>query len=238
MAVIEFEFNGDQRMVIPDDDLSGCCAKDIIEGRSYPLPTWDCKPGCILDLGAHAGEFTVMARCRWPGARIVAYEPNPEIIPFLVENSRKYDFEVQAMAVGTETKKVPLYRSKLGSVANSVIAGRPFHTNRSVIVPMARSRDVFFRYKPDVLKLDIEAMELPVLRDAEAFIRSIDIIYVEFHDAADRLALDQLLIPTHELWKATVHHRDRGEMMYVRKGTVRMEPRALEADDGHDSGRH
>lgn len=40
----------------------------------------------IIDAGAHIGVATARIASRHPGARILAFEPNPELFPLLLRN--------------------------------------------------------------------------------------------------------------------------------------------------------
>src|SRR4051812_34350646 len=42
--------------------------------------------GLVLDVGAHLGYFTLIAARK--GAEVIAFEPNPQTLPFLHENLR------------------------------------------------------------------------------------------------------------------------------------------------------
>ena len=60
-------------------------------GRWYETPLlmyWHSlpKPDIVVDVGAHAGNHSVWAGKEWPGARIVAFEPNPMSWRRLVSN--------------------------------------------------------------------------------------------------------------------------------------------------------
>jgi hypothetical protein len=68
MQSLKFDFYGTHELVIPDDEMCRTTAEDILKGLSYPFP----GPGsglavqCVVDLGAHVGEYTIMAAARWP----------------------------------------------------------------------------------------------------------------------------------------------------------------------------
>ena len=72
----------------------------------------------------------------------------------------------------------------------------------------------------DILKLDTEGCEVPILRSLAAWIPTISAIYVEFHSEVDRLEIDRLLSPTHYLWRGEIKHFCRGELCYMAKTSL------------------
>ena len=69
--------------------------------------------------------------------------------------------------------------------------------------------------KIDVLKIDLEGAEVPILRSIQEMIPGIALIYLQYHDDDDRIQIDQLLKDTHLLLHVRQHHPHRGELCYV-----------------------
>ncbi|MBW8884004.1 MAG: FkbM family methyltransferase, partial [Planctomycetia bacterium] len=91
MQTLQFDFCGARHELTTfDDDDSVATAKDIISGVSYRFPQPSSTLKCVVDLGAHVGEFTIMAAALWPQATIHAFEPNPQVIPLLQQNCQRY----------------------------------------------------------------------------------------------------------------------------------------------------
>lgn len=219
MQTITFEFNGAHSLTVPDGDLCVGCARDIIEGRSYPLPVEDdFEVRTVVDLGAHAGEFTLMATVRWPRADIVAFEPQPDLAELVRQNcpqAHVYDSAVDESA----SEATPLYYSELGSVASSLFPGKDVDgnvANAHQLVKVTDARAVA-AWRPDVLKLDIEGAELRVLKRIQDELPKIAYIYLEFHSEDIRVAIDRLLIETHCLAYARIPGPTQGEVMYRRR---------------------
>lgn len=223
MGQINFDFNGPRSIVIPDGQIYEDCAKDIIEGRSYPLPVSGVGEHvkCVVDLGAHAGEFTIMAAARWPGAVVYAYEPNPQVLPLLKANCEAYYTQIAVIpkAVDVKARRDKLYFSGLGSVAASVVMPADFlkptpdHEWSGVDVDIAGPEEVANR-RPDVLKIDIEGPEGLVLRCLGDSLDGIWRIYVEFHHEDIRLDIEHTMLPTHRLEYARILQGNQGELMY------------------------
>ena len=221
MPIVQFEFNGDHEMEIPEGEIYRSCAEEIIEGKCYPLPVNDNGPPVwnVVDLGAHVGEFTIMAAARWPHATIHAFEPNPHIIPMLESNCNPYRVIVYPRAVDVKARRDKLYFNQLGSVASTVVRPSGAHDAdywHGVDVDIDGPEAVT-RLKPEVLKIDIEGPEGVLLEAMGDAVRDIYRIYVEFHHENIRRHIDSLLFETHELAYARILQSRQGELMYVRR---------------------
>lgn len=222
MKTVTFEFCGTHHLEIPDGKIYQDCTEDIIRCRSYPLPKTDAGPKVrsVVDLGAHAGEFTVMAAVRWPQATIYAYEPNPQIIPYLQSNCRPYqNIEIRTRAVDVKARRDKLYFNDIGSVAATVVnpGNAPPGTYYSYVEIEIDGPEAVLALKPEVLKIDIEGPEGLLLAAMRPGLENIYRIYVEFHHENIRQHIERLLIPTHTLEYARILQSRQGELMYVRR---------------------
>lgn len=220
-TTLQFEFNGTHEITVPATTLCIGCARDVIEGRSYPLPVIDqSHVRCVVDLGAHTGEFTVMAALLWSQAQVHAYEPNPEILPFLRHNCQPFsNITIHPQAVNASGGLRKLYLSRLGSVAGSLVPGmcpngEPATASLQVTSVPASEISAL---KPDVLKVDIEGLEIEVLAAVRESLPEIERIYVEFHSEQGRKLLDRLLDRTHALTQGRIATAEQGELMYLRR---------------------
>jgi len=221
MPTIQFEFNGHHEMEIPEGDICRYCAEEIIEGLSYPMPEKDTGPPVwtVVDLGAHVGEFTIMAAARWPHAMIHAWEPNPQVLGLLYQNVRLYNVKVYPKAVDVTARRDKLYFNTLGSVAATVVSpgqAPPGAIWNAVDVDIDGPGAVT-RLKPEVLKIDIEGPEGVLLEAMGDAVRDIYRIYVEFHHENIRKHIDKLLGDTHSLEYSRILQARQGELMYVRR---------------------
>ncbi len=64
-------------LALPDDLGTRIAFKDIFISDVYGLEGLTRAPTTILDVGAHAGLFSLAARLYFPEATIHAYQPNP-----------------------------------------------------------------------------------------------------------------------------------------------------------------
>jgi FkbM family methyltransferase len=156
----------------------------------------DVRPGDLaLDCGAHTGRITEVLAAR--GAEVIAFEPNPDAYAVLSERFAGHPRVrcVQA-AVATTEGRAPLYlhaRAAESPVAratgSSLLQDKGNVDPETWVEVETVDLDAFVRgLDGDValLKLDVEGMELPVLRRlAETgTIDRIRHLLVEMHDRA------------------------------------------------------
>lgn len=131
----------------------------------------------VLDLGANIGMFSVWAAARWPGAHVVAAEPVPRNVALLRRNldlQPRGTFDVVAAAVTTADGEVTFGD---GDFTNGRILERT--APDTLTVP---ARDVFPLIEGiDLLKLDIEGAEWPILHDPRFREQGARVVMLEHH---------------------------------------------------------
>ena len=142
------------------------------------------RPVTILDLGANIGLFSIWARKFFPDAIIHAYEPNPRILRYALQNTASLDVQVVASAVGStsglthihdagECRRAYTSRSSTGDIEITSLAQ---------IVRRIGGR-------VDLMKLDIEGAEWELFDDPCSF-DGVDIIRMEYHLGPGRTLRD------------------------------------------------
>lgn len=134
----------------------------------------------IVDLGANIGLFGLWALMRWPEARLQSFEPDPDNLAILDRNVLQARTGTRwsvtracaAPAEGT-------VRFLAGQQADSRIAYGPGPTSDLLERPAV---DVFpHLHDADLLKIDIEGGEWPLLTDARFRELSVPAIVLEYH---------------------------------------------------------
>ena len=202
------------------EELAGLRA--VLEG-AYDAPGLEFpSPPRILDLGACIGAATVFFARRWPGARIVAYEPHPEHVAMLEQNVAGIpNVEIRAWAVGPPGaghRVEPLWDGKDNSGQRSLRRGpEQVETWTSVNVMPAEELPA-----ADILKLDIEGLEPEVLM-GYSHLDGVSAVMLEWHDTGDyQWLIDTLLQKGFDL----AHDASGGEMVadrelvFVRRGLI------------------
>jgi len=146
----------------------------------------------ILDIGAGIGEFTLFAAFGHPANHVFAFEPFDESYNLLQENLRLNSAgNAQAFpeAIGSETGSITLDLSgsePLQLQSHQLVAPELMKNIR--VVPCLSLVDAFDRLKfdyCDLLKLDCEGAEYPILMNApQTVLRRIHRIIMEYHDRA------------------------------------------------------
>lgn len=149
----------------------------VWETATDTLLTNYAKPGMtVIDIGANVGYYTVrLGDVVGPTGRLYAFEPNPELYPYLLENTKINGFSghVTVFNCGLGEKEVNLNlnfgTNHLGG--GSIVKKQSATFDRSVEVSVKRLDDVLGEVEAvDLIKLDVEGFEPQVLRGAEAII--------------------------------------------------------------------
>ena len=156
---------------------------EIFFGREYSLRTRLPTSPIVFDCGANIGMSTIWFLSQLPGARVHAFEPEPENFRLLSANlSGRDDVVLNAAALGRESGNAALYlgeHSALHSVKN--LEGG----SRAVEVPAISLSD-YMRKKRidriDLLKLDVEGSELEVLQGLGSLIDNVGVVIGEVHE--------------------------------------------------------
>jgi hypothetical protein len=72
----------------------------------------------------------------------------------------------------------------------------------------------------DLIKIDTEGAEVPILRSLGRVVRDAAIVHVEFHSREDRRAIDDLMNPSHCLFRGEIEAAHRGHFTYVANALI------------------
>jgi FkbM family methyltransferase len=120
----------------------------------------------VIDAGANTGFYSLLAASM--GAEVVAVEPSEEVLPLLERNLEINGFSCRVLkcAVGDVSRETRFYVRNDKTMGSIV-----YETDQYVTVPVVRLDDVIpLDGKTDLIKIDVEGHEYPVLRGAEALI--------------------------------------------------------------------
>jgi FkbM family methyltransferase len=217
-------------IVIFDNALSRAVAKEILEGASYPIAPFVKNVNTVVDIGANVGLSAMWFSKNYPTSRILAIEPSPAGFALLAKNANHWP-KVEPCNVGlfSERRTVAMFLSSMDGVTNSI--GRSVLNTEENIPVELEDAEAFLTSKNvaviDILKLDTEGCERPILDRLRSRVSDIRAIYVEYHSEADRLWIDNLMAPTHVLSWGRIQHGHRGEFCYVARSAY---PSLQEAD--------
>lgn len=161
--------------------------------------------GGIVDVGANIGNHTVFFGLFTDAPCILAIEPNPRVLPFLIRNVNKNGLQDKVVicrcAAGSEPGWVGLTPDNphnLGSTSITLPGAHP-------TVPMLPLDDMLALAQPSpapgwkhttLLKIDVEGYELNVLRGAtKVLTESHPHLFIEAQTAAQKFEIDEFLQP-------------------------------------------
>lgn len=151
--------------------------------------------GVAIDGGANNGLFSFLLHERFPQARIYAFEPAPELQPYLRRNLGSVTVTLREAALAEASGEVTLYfcgdADQVGSTIrdNVEIFASPKSKVEEHRVP-AVSLDDFVQSEGieriAVLKLDVQGAELPILKGGTRALEITDVLLLEctFLDAS------------------------------------------------------
>ena len=172
---------GGNLLALDDDHIGRCLGTTGI----YDLAVSELlfrliHPGdLVIDAGANIGYMSVLAATA--GARVIAFEPNPELQPILRRNLGTRG-EVRPVALGARRHEATLiapdptaHNSGLGRLGASTDAG-------GVPVQVVTLDEELLGRSVAILKLDVEGVEEAVLEGAANALRDRRIRHIIFED--------------------------------------------------------
>jgi FkbM family methyltransferase len=206
-----------------DTMVSRAVCTEIFAGRTYPAVQFKEQVRTIVDMGANVGAAAVYFAMTYPGSSVFAFEPAPGSYALLEANTAHLP-QIKSFGFGLYDcdRQAKLYCGLNDSVQNSICQSyeqRQHSEPISLREAAAVLRELAIE-TIDILKLDTEGCEVPILHSLAPWIPTISVIYVEFHSEVDRLVIDRLLSPTHYLWRGEIKRFCRGELTYLAKACL------------------
>ena len=138
----------------------------------------------ILDCGANIGLASIYFKRRYPHAKLTAFEPDPQLASIcrrnLAVNNGTDEVEVNEAAVWTANGTVEFVCEGTDSGAIALL-------DEPIEGPVTPVRSVRLRDwldgPVDLLKLDVEGAELPVLHDCRDRLCNVRAMLVELHES-------------------------------------------------------
>lgn len=170
---------------------------EIFEGEEYRFAC-DRSDPTILDCGSHIGLSVAWFKGRFPKARIIAFEPDPDNFQLLQTNVARNAFEgVELLNVAVSSRSgTARFFGDFGAAVPTSSAHSlreewgTQRSGRSILVNTVALAD-YITGPIDYLKLDIEGAETEVLKSIEARLHLVGAIGLEFHGTGPRAAEEQ-----------------------------------------------
>lgn len=194
----------------------------ILNGTTYPLIPDIGSVHTILDIGGNVGAASVALAARYPNATVHAFEPGPEPRSLLVANAAAIGrIRIHPFGLHDHDGSVKLFKSRWDPMSASIEASAE-NTDSFDEIELRRTiaaLDAAGIGEAEIVKIDTEGCELPIMRDLGGRLAAARVIYLEYHSEDDRLAIDQLLKSSHILSQALVRQPHRGDLCYVSRDT-------------------
>lgn len=150
------------------------------------LAVRDFAPAHVIDCGAHAGHFALMAQRAFPNARLHLIEPQPACQPALQALAQREGFSLHAVALGSpkdaQAGSIPFAATDTPNTGAHVVA-EGAGPEPQVMVPVATLDGLFDAALAiadrTFLKMDLQGYELAALRGATAILPRIEVVLLE-----------------------------------------------------------
>jgi FkbM family methyltransferase len=205
-----------------DNHLSRWVCNDSLRGVSYPALDFITDVKVILDVGAYVGDSALYFSLQYPEAEVYAFEPAAEPYRLLEKNTRgRSNVHCYSFGLFSSDETVSLYKGAVDAVSSSVRKRRETteHTETVRLRSAGEWLDEHGIQSVDILKIDAEGSEVPILRGMSEFLPSVKVAYLEFHSHDDRREIDRLLGDTHDLAVGKMLHHI-GTVIYVAKDVL------------------
>lgn len=164
----------------------GLLAVTSVENGLNTLRSLNWRPKGILDIGAHRGHWTQMARHFFPDSFVLMIEAQPMLQPVLSEMvaSQPDKIALRPVLLGPERRdSVDFFQMDGASTSGSSLYEEQTAFGRSIIkLPMLPLDDVLAEF-PDrsfqLMKIDVQGAELDVLKGATSTLPGIEVIMAE-----------------------------------------------------------
>ena len=208
-----------------DNCLSRVTCQTILDGKSYPRIPFVQNVSVVMDVGANVGAASVFFSLSYPDATVFAFEPAGLPYGLLAANSESHaNVKTHNFGLYSSDVEVPMYRGKYETGMSSVVQSESTR-NESDVITLKSVRNWLADNsisRVDILKVDTEGCEVPILEAMADLLPAVKVIYLEYHNDDDRKEFDRILGDTHMLGHGLMMFH-LGEVAYVSKDVVRSE---------------
>ena len=204
-------------------DVSFQVANSIFAGATYPTISFVSDVKTVVDIGANVGAASVYFAIAYPDAKVYAFEPGSAPLSLLQQNvAPLHNVTVFPFGLHAWEQTLSLFQGKNDSVESSLYSSLRTDS-ASEDIRLVCASDFFAErgiHRIDVLKIDTEGCEVPILQSLQRYLPEVKVLYVEYHSERDRRMIDEILAPTHVLWRGQVSLAYRGEFCYLKRELV------------------
>ncbi|MGB3513739.1 MAG: FkbM family methyltransferase [Microcoleaceae cyanobacterium] len=157
---------------------------ELLKDGAYQFETRKDRP-LIIDCGSHVGLSIIYFKTKFPKAKIIGFEPDPDNLYHLNKNLKHSDFEgvkIVPKALASVEKTVSLWRETKGisTWGNSIAISKDPEEGEELPVETTLLSS-YLEDEVDFVKMDIEGAEEMVLQEAGDRLTLVRQIELEFH---------------------------------------------------------
>lgn len=180
LAIVPLRSNNKVHLRIDTSDF--CAYRDVLifKTKWYEPSIPEFSPRTIVDAGAHIGMASILFALKYPGAKIIAIEPEVANFAALVKNTTPYKTITPIhAALWREDGEVMLGASNAHPKGAFQIVDNGSQRVRAITMGTLMSQAGIDSV--DLLKVDIEGAEVEVFASCP-WIRNVRLIAIELHD--------------------------------------------------------
>lgn len=165
---------------------------EIFEKEIYWFKA-DSKQPYIIDCGTNIGLSIAYFKKLYPESMILGFEPDTESHNTLCENITLAGWKgIEVMNIALWSDETRLYFRPDGADGGKIVDDNSGQS--TILVSAVRLKNFLEGKSVDLLKIDIEGAEFPVLNDCREELRQVKRIFIEYHSLSGELQnLDNLL---------------------------------------------
>jgi FkbM family methyltransferase len=143
----------------------------------------------VLDVGANNGQFAAAVFDYWPEARVHSFEPQSHLVPrireFAATNGLQDRLTVNWCAIGASSGEADFYQNRSPISASLIREKAARRSIRRVSRVPVKTLDDYAQAQGirlvDILKLDVEGVELDAMRGARKVLAGVRLMFLEVH---------------------------------------------------------
>lgn len=211
--------------VVPSAGGHAIVSQSVFAGSPYPIVLDPSAVVTIVDIGANVGAASAWFRLHYPDAYIRAYEPHPAAFAYLARNAVTFAFDARPFGLYLYPRTAFL-RDGVDDCGTVVASLCPHPTNTAAghEIALRGVTDEIGDLLIDVLKIDTEGCEIPILRGVRHW--EPKVIYLETHSDEDRREVDNMLAASHILFASRTFQPHKSEHTYVKRALLPPEAEA------------
>jgi FkbM family methyltransferase len=127
----------------------------------------------VVDVGANVGQFCHAVKLFFPDARILCFEPDPDVFASLKRNTNDLpQVELFNLGLGDRTETRPFRRHRLSTMSTfDQEANDPEYASETLDLQLRRLDDVLGpEVAPDLVKIDVEGFERQAILGARTLL--------------------------------------------------------------------